>query len=256
MSKIIKSDRVEFVDLKPILINRVSVNENFETEEKGEFSLECKTDSKDNKIIAEAKEKAEKIIKDADEYKILKEYEIRQLSAEERDSAFKKGYNDGLEKGIYAGKKEALAKVEDEYSRKREDLVEEITSKIFEIDRKKQDILDKYEKDLILLAINMAEKILKNKLNIDEDTIKPMILDAIDNYKNEEWVNIYLNEDDYITISTDHELMDILNSSAEKVKIEAVHEATSCKLIIETKDTLIDASIDTQLNNMKDSLVD
>lgn len=257
MSKIIKSDQIAYEDLKPIIIQRISEKTIDEIESIQEENT-CKSigEIETERIINEAKEKAEKIIAEANRYKMNAEVLLRKEIEKEKAQAFKKGYSDGLEEGLINGEVESKRIVEEEYKQKKEELIQELSTQIFNLAESKEVILEKYEKDILSLSITIAEKILKDHLKSNEDAIKSMLVDAMDNYKNEQWLNIYLSPDDYITVSTDKKLVRILENASEKVRIEAVQESEEGKLIIETKDTLIDASVNTQLKNMKDALID
>lgn len=257
MSKIIKSNQIAYEDLKPIIIQRVSEKSEDDFDQVSEVDL-CKScdEIETERVIEEAKIEAEKIIAEANRYKLNAEVEFRKEVEKERAIAFKKGYNDGLEEGLINGEIEAKRVVGEEYRIKKEEMIEELSTQIFNVAESKEMILERYEKDILSLSITIAEKILKNHLKVNEDAIKSMLLDAMDNYKNEEWINIYLSPEDYITVSTDKNLIGKLESSAEKIRIEAVQDSDDGKLIIETKDTLIDASVNTQLKNMKDALID
>lgn len=257
MSKIIKSDQIAYEDLKPIIIQRISEKTIDEIESIQEENT-CKSigEIENERIIDEAKEEAEKIIAEANRYKMNAEVLLRKEIEKEKAQAFKKGYSDGLEEGLINGEVESKRIVEEEYKQKKEELIQELSTQIFNLAESKEVILEKYEKDILSLSITIAEKILKDHLKLNEDAIKSMLVDAMDNYKNEQWLNIYLSPDDYITVSTDKKLVRILENASEKVRIEAVQESEEGKLIIETKDTLIDASVNTQLKNMKDALID
>lgn len=74
---------------------------------------------------------------------------------------------------------------------------------------------------------------------------------AIKDYRNVEWLKIYLSSNDYVTISTDKDIMQKLSQISEHVALEVISDAEDGELIIETSENLIDLGVNTQLSNLK-----
>ena len=126
----------------------------------------------------------------------------------------------------------------------------EITAMIEKIELEKSAIISKYENELVSLSIEIAEKILKNEIDTKDDLVLPIIKDAIKDYRNLEWIKIYIsNKDDATTLQADKELINELKKIAKDVKIELLDELGEGSAIIESADGIVEASIDTQLKN-------
>ena len=203
-------------------------------------------------ILNDALKEAKSIIDSADEYKMKsKTVIVNQLEAQ-KEKGYKIGYDEGYKKGLSLGKTEGEILATDEINKKNEDLVAKLCTQICLVEESKDEILKNFEKDLIKLSVNIAEKIIKTKILEDEDIIKNILLNAVKDYKNVEWIKIYLSSDDYVTISTDKNIIEKLSLVSERVMLEVITEADNGALIIETPENLIDAGVNTQLKNVKE----
>lgn len=250
MSKIIKS-------------NYVIIQNPHNTKESAKFvkPIEEYVDSKKSitdeayiekeKILNEALEEAKVIINSANEYKSSVLSTVAAEMKEQRKKGFDIGHSEGYEKGKKLGFDEGKAVAEEEVNKKNEGLVAELCKQIYTVEESKDELLKKYEKDLIKLSIDIAEKIIRTKINQNDEIIKNIVNNAIKDYRNVEWVKIYLSSNDYITISTDQSIMQKLSQISERVILEVLTDASDGELIIETPENLIDSGVNTQLSNLR-----
>lgn len=204
-------------------------------------------------IIKEAQEEAERIIRTA---KKDAETEI----AEYKRKGYEEGYNVGMDtgkskgykEGYGSGQKEALEMIEDENKEK----VKEIAQMIESIEDEKEEIISKYESELIKLSIDIAEKIIRSSIDRDDDIVSEIITSVIKDYRNLEWIKVYISgQDDVVKIQTDKKLINALNGVSKDVKIEVLDELEKGSAIVETADGIVEASIDAQLNNFKEMVL-
>ncbi|MDD4779329.1 MAG: FliH/SctL family protein [Tissierellia bacterium] len=204
-------------------------------------------------ILEEANEEAKKIINAA---KMNAQIEIDEC----KRRGYEEGYNEGIEKGISNGyvegyengKSYALKIINEQNSNK----VKEIAEMIEEIEDEKQKILAKYEAGLTELSIGIAEKIIRKKIDSDDNVALRIIDDVIKDYRNIEWIKLYISSnDDLITIQADKNLVNELNKISKDVKIEILDKLDAGSVIIETPDGIIDGSVETQLKNLKEMVL-
>lgn len=203
------------------------------------------------KILNEALEEAKAIINSANEYKSNILTSVTKEMEEQRKKGFDIGHNEGYKKGKQLGFDEGKTLAEKEINEKNEGLVAELCKQIYTVEESKDEIIKKYEKDLFKLSIDIAEKIIRTKINQNDDIIKDIVNNAIKDYRNVEWVKIYLSSNDYVTISTDQSIMQKLSQISERVNLEVLTDASDGELIIETPENLIDSGVNTQLSNLK-----
>ena len=199
----------------------------------------------------EAKRQAEEALKNAREEaeRLLEETrkqceEIRQTAAEEGRVA---GYNAGYEDG----QKESLVLREQEIQALNQDMKELIDS----VRAEKEALLEKYKEDLKKIALAIAEKVIHTSLKSSETVIHRMIMAATDKLKKTEWVKIYISRTETeLAMSADTEFVNALAHLSDNVKIVSMDNDEAGVCIIELPNEIIDASVNTQLENIKDIL--
>jgi flagellar assembly protein FliH len=235
------SDKIKNVDsnkLNQINLQRTSKEELYEIYNQREI------------IIKEANDEAIKIINSAKRNSLS---EITQL----KDKGYEDGYNAGFEigknKGFEEGYKEAYLKVSEELTKQNENKIKELVEMLEIIEKDKQNIIFEYKDNIARLSIDIAEKIIKKKFDPNDNDVNSIIVNLIRDYKNVEWVKIYISDKDVAKhIEADRSLINEIKKVAKDVKIESLKELDEGSLIIETPDNIVDASINTQLKNLRD----
>ena len=204
-------------------------------------------------ILAEARQNAEQILAQARE-------EADRRSEEVFAKARENGYQDGYVEGMaQAGQEAALAA--EESARKREEQARQLEEEVHHfleragaaLDRQ----MDESVADLRDLAVAVAEKVVCVSLKSSADVICRMIQTAIDKKKKKEWVHIYIAECDAKRLSQlPSSLTNALSALSDRVRIIPMAGDQSGTCIIEMPDEIVDASTDTQLNNLRNILMD
>lgn len=204
-------------------------------------------------ILKEAEEKAAEIVSTA--------IEDAQSEIEEcKKNAYKDGYNVGMEAGRNKGYKEGYetgkSKISEILLEQNKEKINEIAEMIKTIESEKLKIISRYEDELIRLSIEIAEKIIRHEIDTKDDVVSGIIKNAIKDYRNADWIKIYLSDkEDAETIQADKELISELKKISKDIKIEVMEELEKGGLIIETADGIVEASIDTQLKNLKEMVL-
>ncbi|QSX07200.1 hypothetical protein JYG23_07610 [Sedimentibacter sp. zth1] len=248
MSSIIKSSDVvikgfhsnNYGEIKSLNINVVD-----------EETVLEEVNARKEKIISNSVQEAKEIIEKANESKIQIQKEAIIEIQKMKKEAYTEGFELGKKDGYEDGKKQGYTDAEKELLNKKEELVAELLKQICLVEDSKEEVIKNYKDGLSELAINMAEKIIKTEVNQNEDVIKNLLTESINSYKNIEWLKIYLSSKDYITISTDKDIMEKLLKISEHVKLEVLTDSENGELIIETPDNVINAGVNTQVKNLK-----
>ncbi len=217
------------------------IEEPKEEEEESEGEDEEEEDSVSvEEILEEARTQARQIINDA-----------RSQAEYLRDQ----GYREGQQKGQEDGFREAY----DEQRRLLDAEIRELKSNISEVLQsvtvEKEKLLEQYVDDLKKISLTVAEKVIQTSMQSSGDIVKRMILAATDKITKKQWAKIYITKcDTGVSMDVDTEFLDKLSRLSENIKIITMDNGEEGTCIIELPDEIIDASVGTQLENIKDIL--
>lgn len=117
----------------------------------------------------------------------------------------------------------------------------------------KEKVLEKYTDDLKRISLAVAEKIIQTSLHSSGDIVKRMILAATDKMTKKQWAKIYVTKTNTgISMNADTEFLEALSRLSDNIKIVTMDNEEEGTCIIELPDEIIDASVSTQLENIKD----
>lgn len=256
MSKIIKSNYVIIQEPKNIYKSLEHPKSTQHTEQQIHYenSSTAASERDSQRLIADAVRESKEIIEDANKYKINMLATVEKEIEEHRKKGYEVGYTQAYEKGKSLGYEEGKIIAQKEINEKNETLIAELCKQIYMVEDSKDEIIKRYEKDLVKLATEIAEKIIRVKISQNDEIIKDILHNAVKDYRNVEWLKIYLSKNDYVTVSTDKNIMERLSQISEHVTLEAVAESEDGELIIESPENLIDLGVDTQLSNLRNAI--
>jgi flagellar assembly protein FliH len=190
--------------------------------------------AKAKELIRAADEKAGDIVRGAE-----KQGETIKQDAEAE--GFEAGYARGAEEGRRAVETEAAA-----YINEMESLAECIR-------RERLEAVYREERDLILIAVETAEKIMRNRCRDDMNAVSNMIGEVIK--ENEDTVRLYLSEfQNTLELHLDKNIPKKIKRFASGLKTILVKEEDS--IMLETETGVVDASIPAQLNIIRELLTE
>ena len=254
MSKIIKSFRVIDEDHASRHANTINEQE-IQIDPNITKTIITEARQKSIKIIAEANEGAKRILEDAynkSEEKINKAYEnskeiFHNAKLEGYEIGYKdgkkEGYNDGYEIGYNEGKEASEKLIEEAL---------EIKNQYIQI---RNQVLKETEKDIIELIITIYEKVLYKKVEEDEELIVSLVLKGIDNLEVSEKLTIIVSQEDYETVEKSKNLILAKASLIDELDIRVNSDMKKGDCMIETSMGSVDVSINSQLEEVKDLLV-
>lgn len=179
--------------------------------------------------------------------------EARRQAEKMKEEARQQGYEEGFAEGEKEGEQSAKKEGEAVWQKKTEAFEKEISSYIRQMDHARDKVLEKYIDDLKDISLAVAEKIIRISLKDSGEVVKRMILSATEKLKKKSWVKVYIAQSEReMRINGDRELLEELSRISDNVKIVSMEEAEPGTCIVEMPDEIIDASVSTQLENIRD----
>lgn len=247
LSRLIKSIFTNEQEKKEIKIKTLHVfNHDGENEEINEGISYRATE-----FIESAKMEAEQILQSAREKQdeLMKQLEHeRSLWIEERALLVEEAKREGYVEGREIGRNEALAEYEDIISHSRSI-----------VDRSQKDYIEKIEsaeETILQLSLKVAEKVMATKLTENPHDFLHIVKQVLKEVKEYENIKIHVHPTKYeLVLNQKNELMSILTNETD-LFIYANEEAEENSCYIESPYGRIDASIDTQLVELKQQLIE
>lgn len=172
-----------------------------------------------------------------------------QLNQPNIDEIYQKAFNEGYEKGklesskIYA---QQLSSLKTQYETTLSNSKIELEKSIQVIDNNINEIKEKIndiENEIINIAIEISQKIIEKEIQ-NPDTIKNLIKKSLS-----------LAKSDKIKLKLNAQQAKLIEKEFDNIEIIADQNAAMGTIIIEEDSNIIDASIDTKLEELKRSLI-
>ena len=197
-------------------------------------------------ILKQAREDAEKVLAAARAAAKAEQEEIRMGA---RDEGYREGYAQGTAKAMEDAQrdKEAVAAR----------LEKEVEAFLEKADMAREEVLQQSRDELLDLCIAVAEKVVRVSLKSSSEVIVRMIQTATERLKRQEWVHIYISGCDTKSVAKiSPALTAALGALSQHVKIIPMGDDEGGTCIVETPEEIIDASVSTQMANIRDILRD
>lgn len=197
-------------------------------------------------ILAEAQQEASE----------LREKAMAELEAELgelRNQARTEGYQAGFAEGMAEGRQEARLQLEQMAAEQEK----EVAAFLKDAVRVRDQLLEDSKQDLKELALAIAEKVIHVSLKSSGDILIRMIESATAKRRRCEWVQVYIaDRDARASANTVPELTEALSRLSDRVRVIPMTGDESGTCIIEMPDEIIDASVSTQLDNLRGLISD
>lgn len=179
--------------------------------------------------------------------------EAKRLEEEAQARGWDAGFEEGYHSGNYKAEEEYRIKMEEEISR----FLAEAEIVMTDVAAKKELILQQYLDELKKVTMVIAEKIIQTGLKSSGEVVKRMILAATEKLKKVRWAKIYVSKtNSTLMLQADEAFLKELSHLSDHIKIITMESEEAGSCIIELPDAIIDASVNTQLENIKDILND
>lgn len=184
---------------------------------------------KSKNIEAEANKRAEAIIANAEA-----------TSKETKKNAELKGYDDGYLRGLVDGANQAYKAAEEG--------IDEIGNLLKLIQEEKYQIIKKEEKNLLEISFEIAKKIMRHSVQMDETILEKMIEEVI--LENDGKIKITVSEyQKTLDLRVDKSLAKKIKNFSKDSKIIFVKEEDM--IVIETASGVVDISVPVQLEQLE-----
>lgn len=182
--------------------------------------------------------------------------EAARLGAEQiKEEARQEGFEQGVKEGYEAGTEKAMEEHRIRIDQEMLKLQERIAQLVKEVEVEKERLLEEYLDDLKNISLAIGEKIVQISLKSSEEVIERMILAATEKLKKAAWAKIYIGRgQEMMDVHGDADFLKSLSKLAENVKIIMMDQEDIGTCIVELPDEVIDISVGTQLENIKEIL--
>ena len=197
-------------------------------------------------ILNQAREEAQQLLDQAREQALGEQEEIR---AGARDEGYREGYAQGIAKAV------------DDSIRDREAtaarLEKEVQAFLEKASLAREEMLLQTQDELLELCLSVAEKVVRVSLRSSSEVIVRMIQTATERMKRQEWVHIYISGCDNRQLAQiSPALTSTLGALSQHIKVVPMGDDEGGTCIIETPEEIADASVSTQMSNIRDVLYD
>ena len=175
--------------------------------------------------------------------------ELDGIRAGARDEGYREGYAQGT------------AKAMEDAIRDREAAAERMEKDVAEFLEKaslaREEMLGQTREEMLDLCIAIAEKVVRVSLRSSSEVIVRMIQTATERMKRQEWVHIYIPGCDARGVAQiSPALTTTLGGLSQHIKVIPMGDEEDGTCIVETPEEIIDASVSTQMSNIRDILRD
>ncbi len=195
-------------------------------------------------ILNQAREEAQQILDQARE-------EARQEQEEIRAGARDEGYREGYAQGTSKAMDDAIRDREATAAR----LEKEVQAFLEKASLAREEMLLQSQDELLELCLSVAEKVVRVSLKSSSEVIVRMIQTATERMKRQEWVHIYISGCDTRQLAQiSPALTSTLGALSQHIKVVPMGDDESGTCIVETPEEIVDASVSTQMSNIRDVL--
>ncbi len=196
------------------------------------------------RILEEARREAQQILEDA----------ARQADRE-RERAFEEGRQEGYARGYDEGYQKAEEEFRGEIREHLQEFEDDMRKALDAVDTARKNCLHTYLEELKDCAIAIGEKVIHISLRSSGEVIKQMIISATEKLKKTAWVKIYMDKYDYdMMMEADAGVIDELSHLSDNIKFIVMDKEDRGSCIIEMPEEIVDVSVNTQIENIKDIL--
>ena len=202
-----------------------------------------------------ARQEAEKILEEARQQAADIVEAARTQARSARDQAKRSGYQAGYEEGCQEGKQTAEEEVRQRFQNDFLEFQEDMKKALQAVDRAKEDCVHTYLEELKDCAVAIGEKVIHISLKSSGEVIKQMIVSATEKLKKTAWVKIYIDKYDYdMMMKADADVLEELSHLSDNIKFIVMDKEEDGSCIIEMPEEIIDISVNTQIENIRDIL--
>ncbi|WP_175480311.1 flagellar assembly protein FliH [Gracilibacillus ureilyticus] len=224
------------IQIKPII--RKTVNEiNRYASEQEEFDIEQK-----RKELAQIEEETNRKLEQTNE----EINALREQWEQERAQYVEQAQQEGYQQGFRQGEQDSLAQYQS--------LIDQANATV---DLANQDYLRKLsqmDEQILQIAMAVAEKVIDITLEDNKESFYQLVKKALEQVKEQPSIKIYIHPDHYQLLSDNKEELQTITYNQAELSIYNDSSLSNGQAIIETPFGKIDASVETQLEEIRNKL--
>jgi flagellar assembly protein FliH len=170
------------------------------------------------------------------EEKVLKQAREKSLFIEKE--AYEKGFAQGEKDGLELGQ------------RRIETIITQFKEILLEIEGQRKDLYKAFEKEMLLLVLDISKKVIRHELKLHEDIILATLQGAIQYVVDRRKLVAHLNPVDYQYLLAHPEGLPLPLDEAGAVKVIEDHSIARGGCILETSFGEVDATVESQFNEI------
>lgn len=220
-----------------------------------EYEYENEEESKAESVNTDFESGFQKSLRESEEILSNARIQSEQMKQEAWDKGKQEGYEQGYGEGYDEGYRKAYADMTVKMQAQFDTDILEMKTIIESVELQKNKVLEAYIDELKQICLAVAEKIILTSLKSSGEVIKRMILSATDKIKKTQWAKIFISKKDSdLLVLSDAQLLKELSHLSDNLKIVVMENEEQGTCILELPHEIIDASVNTQLENIKDIL--
>lgn len=219
------------------------------------FGEETASSPETHAALEQAQAEAEELLRQAAEQaaEILKE--AREEAENLKSQAVLSGREEGYRRGLEEGTADGQAKAGQLLKEQQEDFRESMEKAVRSVEAAKNACVEKHLDELKECSLAVAEKVICTSLRSSGQVIKRMLIAETEKLKKTDWVKIYMEKTDYsMMMEADADVVSELSKLSDNIKFVVMSKGDSGSCIIEMPGEIVDISVDTQMENIRDLL--
>lgn len=174
--------------------------------------------------------------------------DVRSQALRKADEIRKQAWEDGFQAGYASGK----SKAESECAK----AFDQVKKLMESLDAGRQDLFRQHEQELIDLALEIAGKVVADRIDRDDEAFIRIFRKAVEGLCAQKVVRLCVSEHAVEFATTHADYLRAMIPDAEKLEIRLIEGAAPGTLIVDTEDNNIDASTEKQLEIITQTLED
>ncbi len=169
--------------------------------------------------------------------------EIRAFATGKAHAEVQKATESGYEAGYRCGMEEV--------AQQQKAALDELENLMKRLESQKSALLLENEEQIKELALGIAKKVIDEKLSANDKTFLNIFNKAVKNFSAQEWVKVTVSDHDVQFATSNSQLLMSMVKGARDIEIVILEGAPKGTCIVETAEGIADASVYTQINNLK-----
>lgn len=206
-------------------------------------------------MVEDAREQARQILLKANQMAgdILRE--AGKQAEQLKKTAIEEGCREGFEAGYKSGTEQAAMEQAEFFRHQEEEFRRDMEQAMASIGQAKEKSLRNYLEELKDCSVAIAEKVIHISLRSSGEVIKRMLVAETEKLRKTAWVKIYMEKTDYdMMAEADADVVSELAKLSDNIKFVVMDKESSGNCIIEMPDEIVDISVDTQMDNIREIL--